>query len=92
LRETIFLSKPFAKLFRNLIPRFGAIENGAKVVQIGAWKSNLEKLDCVDMRNFYFILDIFERHTEVDKLLFLLISNGEKKSNQQLYPSLIWGL
>jgi hypothetical protein len=45
LGETILLSKTFTKLFQNHTPSFGATENGAEVMQIGAWKSDSETLD-----------------------------------------------
>jgi hypothetical protein len=48
-------------------------------MHIGAWKSDTETLGCANMRNFDFILDIFERHTEADKLSFFLIPNGENQ-------------
>jgi hypothetical protein len=50
-------------------------------MHIGAWKSDTETLGCANMRNFDFSLDIFERHTEADKLLFFLIPNGENQIN-----------
>jgi hypothetical protein len=48
-------------------------------MHIGAWKSDTETLGCANMRNFDFILDIFERHTLADKLSFFLILNGENQ-------------